>query len=355
MNTYGLYLKIFLLGCMLTILPDCFADTIRVSEKLHLIELNKHVYIHTENGNNGIVYVNDKKAVIISTPENDEETNNLINYIRKDLKAQIIGCIVDRWHPDAMGGLKTIKKAGIPSYAYEGTRTIAQNRNLPIPEKGFNPRMELTVGKGKLICHYLGEAHTSDGIVVWIPNEKILFGGNEVRSKGWYGNIEDANLREWSNTIKRVKELYGSAEIVVPGHGEYSNAKLLDYTINLYEPSLWGRILKWNNEQVKPIFNNCGSLFEIAESDFTDNNDRHLNNATVYVLQEKKNRYLKIQSPGIRHDNTESKIISSKSGRLQIYDIETNILTEDLYFKDLTIILENDYVDALIILKEAIR
>ena len=77
MNTYGLYLKILLLGCLLAILPDCFADTIRVSEKLHLIELNKHVYIHTENDNNGIVYVNDKKAIIISTPENDEETNNL--------------------------------------------------------------------------------------------------------------------------------------------------------------------------------------------------------------------------------------------------------------------------------------
>ena len=57
--------------------------------------------------------------------------------------------------------------------------------------------------------------------MVWLPNEKILFGGNQVRAKGWYGNIGDANLREWSNTIARVKDLYGDAKIVIPGHGHY--------------------------------------------------------------------------------------------------------------------------------------
>lgn len=353
---YLLYLHKFLfVVCALALIPNCMADSIRVSDHLYLIELTKQVYIHTQNDNNGMVYVNNGKAMIVSTPENDEETNHLIDYIRKVLQAEIIGCIIDRWHPDAMGGLNAVKKAGIPSYAYEQTVKIARERKLPVPEIGFDPLMEFRVGRGKLIAHFLGEAHTRDGIVVWLPEEKILFGGNEIRSKGWYGNIGDANLQEWSHTIARVKELYGDAAIVIPGHGTCGGADLLDYTINLYKPSLWGRILKWNNEEVKTCFHSYDLLFEIAETDSSDNKARYLKNATVYIQQPKKKRYLKIQSPLIRHDSLESKVLSSGSGRLQMYDMETNVLIEDLYYKELYVSLEEEHVDELIILKSAIR
>lgn len=332
-----------------------YANPIQVSEALKLIPLNEQVYIHTENDNNGIVYINNKKAVIVSTPENDIETDNLINYIRNVLKADIVACVIDRWHPDAMGGLNAIKKANIPSYAYELTRTIAKERGLPIPEKGFNPILELKIGKGRMVCHYLGEAHTKDGIVVWLPEEKILFGGNEVRAKGWYGNIEDANLKEWSNTVIRVKELYGEAKIVVPGHGQYGNAELLDYTINQYKPDLWGKILKWNDVRVEPVFNNCGEIFEVAKSEVDIEKERYLQDAIIFIRQKKKNRYLKIQSPKIRRDNSMSKKVSSECGRMQIYDLNTNALIEDLYYKQLYISLEESCVDGLIILKDAIR
>lgn len=103
----------------------------------------------------------------------------------------------------------------------------------------------ISYGQEVSISDYLGAAHTEDGIVVWIPKDKILFGGNEVRSiGGWYGNIGDANLKEWSNTILKVKENYGTAKIVIPGHGKYGDIKLLDYTINIYKPSKWGIYFK---------------------------------------------------------------------------------------------------------------
>lgn len=64
---------------------------------------------------------------------------------------------------------------------------------------------------------------------------------------------------------------------------------------------------------------------------------------------------MKIQSPKIRHDNSMSKKVSSECGRMQIYDLNTNVLIEDLYYKQLYISLEENYVDGLIILKDAIR
>ncbi len=328
---------------------------IKVSDHLMLIKLTEHTYIHTGNDNNGIVYVNNGEAVIVSTPDSDAETQNLIDWTRKKLRAKIVGYVIDRWHPDAMEGLDVVQHAGIKTYSYELTRKIAKEKGLPVPEIGFDPIMDLNVGGEKIICHFIGAAHTVDGIVVWIPKEKILFGGNEVRSLGsWYGNIGDADLKEWSHTIHRVKEKYGAAKIVIPGHGKYGGTELLDYTIDLYQPSKWGRILKSNNIQALPVFNDYGDIFEVAASDSVIRGKRYLTDAIAFVNHQKQNRYLKIQSQNIVH-NVDDKMISSGSGRLQIFDKQTNELIEDLYYKQLYVNLRNDEVGLTIIIKEAIR
>ncbi|OJJ15034.1 hypothetical protein BKI52_39905 [marine bacterium AO1-C] len=182
-----------------------------------------------------MVYIAGKEAIIVSTPDSDAETQHLIDWVKKKKKAKIVGYIIDRWHPDAMEGLDIVHKNGIKTYAYELTRKIAKEKGLPIPKVGFKDKLELTVGGQKVIGHFLGEAHTSDGIVVWVPGEKVLFGGNEIRSRGgWLGNIADANLSEWSNTAKRIKKYYGQAKYVIPGHGQHGSTQLIDYTIALY-------------------------------------------------------------------------------------------------------------------------
>ena len=63
-----------------------------------------------------------------------------------------------------------------------------------------------------------------------------MFGGCLIKeldaSKGYLG---DASVADWSSTVERVKKEYPNVKIVVPGHGEYGNNKLLDYTINLFK------------------------------------------------------------------------------------------------------------------------
>lgn len=91
------------------------------------------------------------------------------------------------------------------------TRQVAINKGSPVPQVGFTGKMELKVGGKKLVLQYFGPAHTSDGIVVWIPEEKILFGNNGVRNfNGWVGNIGDANLQKWSGTIEKVRTELGN-------------------------------------------------------------------------------------------------------------------------------------------------
>ena len=49
------------------------------------------------------------------------------------------------------------------------------------------------------------------------------------------GNLADADLKEWSKTVKAVRERFPAVGTVVPGHGDVGGPKLLDYTIDLFK------------------------------------------------------------------------------------------------------------------------
>jgi metallo-beta-lactamase class B len=70
---------------------------------------------------------------------------------------------------------------------------------------------------------------------VWIPEEKILFGGCMVRalSSTTPGNISDADMDSWLSTIGKIIGRFGHALIVVPVHGVYGGPELLTHTLNL--------------------------------------------------------------------------------------------------------------------------
>lgn len=209
---------------------------IKVSENLTLTKLSKSVYIQTSANSNGLVYVVGKEAVIISTPPTDTATIELLDWIKKELKATVKACIVDHWHGDAMEGVDVLYKEGIESYALNKTIQIAYKMKLFAPAKGFDDSLTISVGNKKISMRYFGPNHTADGIMVWIPNEKILFGGCGVKNKGgWVGNIADACMPYWSETVERVKVAYPNTKIVVPGHGKHGDTSLLTYTIGMFK------------------------------------------------------------------------------------------------------------------------
>ena len=347
--------KIALAVFILIISTQLYGQKIKVSDDLTLYKLTELTYIHTQNFNNGLVHINNGEAIIISTPASDIETQNLINWVKREHNAKIIGYVIDRWHPDAMEGLDIVQKNGIKSYSYELTRTIAKEKGLPIPEVGFDPKIELTVGGNKVICQFLGEAHTIDGIVVWIPKEQILFGGNEIRNyNSWVGNLGDANVEEWSKTAERIKNEYGSAKIVVPGHGKHGGTELIDYTIELYKTDNKNWILNNQETSVRPNFKNNEDFLIMAESDSIQEGKRILKNATVIIQDSTK--YVKIESSLIIYQ-PENNRIDSDTGNLKIYDksSEGDKLRIGVSYKKLIVLKRNDSIGLRIILKEMIE
>ncbi|MBE9488947.1 MAG: subclass B1 metallo-beta-lactamase [Bacteroidetes bacterium] len=214
------------------------------SETLKIEQISKNTFVHisylkTEKfGNvacNGMIVIDNGEALIFDTPVNDSDSKELINWIENTLKCKPKGIVVTHFHIDCLGGLNEFHFRQIPSYASNKTIDLAKLDNKILPQNGFDNYLEIEVGNKKVKNEYFGEGHTKDNIVSYFPSEKVLFGGCLIKGIGaGKGNLEDANINDWSKTVERVKTKYGNAEIIIPGHGKSEDQDLLNYTIKLF-------------------------------------------------------------------------------------------------------------------------
>jgi metallo-beta-lactamase class B len=214
------------------------------SNDLIITQITENSFVHTsfkqtiDFGNvpcNGLIVRNSNEAIVFDTPTNDKNSEELIKWIKETLNCKINAIIPTHFHDDCLGGLKAFDEKDIPSYAYFKTIELAAENNLAVPKNSFKDSLILKVGDQNIIAKFFGEGHTKDNIVGYFPSENIMFGGCLIKEldagKGYLG---DANVTDWSSTVGKVKKEFPNVKIIVPGHGEYGNIKLLDYTINLF-------------------------------------------------------------------------------------------------------------------------
>jgi len=215
------------------------------SNDLIVTQITENSFVHisflqtNDFGNvpcNGLIVRNSNETIIFDTPTNDKNSEELINWIKGTLKCKVNAIIPGHFHEDCVGGLKAFHDNDIPSYANFKTIEFAKEINSAVPKNGFKDSLTLKVGDEIVTAKFFGEGHTRDNIVGYFPNENVMFGGCLIKeldaNKGYLG---DANVSEWSATVEKVKKEYPDVKIVVPGHGEYGDKKLLDYTINLFK------------------------------------------------------------------------------------------------------------------------
>ena len=200
----------------------------------HITYLNSPTYGRVSC--NGMVVFDKGEAVIFDTPIDDSTSAELINWITDSLKSKVIAIIPTHFHEDCVGGLTEFHKRGIPSYATNKTIASAKSRNFKVPQNGFDGMKEFTVGSRKVIAEFNGEGHTRDNIIGYFPSQKVMFGGCLIKEiDAGKGNLEDANVNDWSATVTKLKEKYPDTQVVIPGHGKSGDTSLLDFTIKLFE------------------------------------------------------------------------------------------------------------------------
>jgi metallo-beta-lactamase class B len=237
-------LIIFVISFSVMTLSQKNLQKIKITDDLEYVKISDNSYFVVSYGiiegygripANSYVYINKKKAFLFDTPINDDLTKDLVNWIQDSLKAKVVGFAPNHWHKDCIGGLNYIHKLGIKSYAGELTRKITKEKKLPIPKIGFKDSLILNLNGEKIILRYLGAGHSTDNISVWVPSEKVLFGGCMVKdmSAKTLGNLSDADVNEWPNTIKKLMDVYPYAETIIPGHGDFGGKELLNHTLEL--------------------------------------------------------------------------------------------------------------------------
>lgn len=229
---------------MLPVWAQQVQEKITVSDNLKINKLSDKVYMFTSYmqteswgkvGANGLILVESNKALLIDTPWNDNQTQELYDWIKNSLHTSVTEVVVSHWHDDCMGGLAFLQTKGVVSYANQQTIEIAKEKGLPLPEQGFTDFLEFEFENIPIECYYLGGGHTTDNIEVWIPSEKILFGGCAVKDMTSVnlGNLSDADVDAWPETINRMIKQFPEAAIVVPGHGAIGGCELMQHTLDL--------------------------------------------------------------------------------------------------------------------------
>lgn len=236
-------------GCEVGLGPGPAAGAASTSEAEHdlltrveLAEVAPSIFVHTSYKNlpdlgvfpsNGLLLCGKGEGGLVDTAWTDEATAHLLD------EAQKRGCPVKHAlfthsHDDRTGGLSTLFARGITVHASaETTKLLARPGFAP---ELLVPPAKVVLGGIEIEAYFPGSAHTTDNLVVHVPQARLLFGGCMVKSADakTLGNVKDAHIRDWPASIAAVETRYGSVtNVVVPGHGKPGDLRLLRHTSEL--------------------------------------------------------------------------------------------------------------------------
>ena len=231
---------------VLCLLASTTAFAQKQAKKIEIRHLTKNVYVCVSYGYppgdgepfpaNSLFAVTPKGVVLINTPWGDEQTQQLVDSVKQRFNKKVIFCVATHFHDDCVGGLDVLKKQGAKTYTTRQTYALAKKEKNELPQYTFTGDTTFNVGGLTLQAYYPGAGHTKDNIVVWLPKDKILFGGCLVKSleantKGFTG---DADLKQWPSSIKNVQSRFKNARYVIPGHqGWQGGLKQLGHTLHV--------------------------------------------------------------------------------------------------------------------------
>ncbi len=109
---------------------------------------------------------------------------------------------------------------------FQGAETIP---GLTHPTDTFTDGMDLQVGDRRVELRFLGRGHTTGDLVVWLPDDGVLFAGDLVEAQA-APYMGDGHIGDWSTTtLDNVKAL--GAEHLVGGRGDVVHGEAVERAI----------------------------------------------------------------------------------------------------------------------------
>lgn len=241
-----LTMRLLLLACcFFMILPFVNGQARQqIGEDLQLIPLTENTMIHRSYkefdgfgrvGCNGLIYMIDSSVVIFDTPVTEKTTARLLQYLVDESGYSVEAVVVNHFHEDCMAGIDSIHARGIITYGSRKTAALCERDGTTPPLKKFGRKKVLKIGDQQIVNYRPGHAHSPDNIVSYVSDEAVLFGGCMLKANGaGKGNLSDASVEDWSDSVEKVRKQFPDVQHVVPGHGHHGGPELLQYTIDLF-------------------------------------------------------------------------------------------------------------------------
>ena len=212
---------------------------------LEQVSSNVYAYIQLDGSwglNNTGFIVGENGITVIDTCFTEKRTKAFIKAITKVSKLPIRTLVNTHQHGDHTNGNYQLPHATIighelcrkemldinvptvnPNPMYSGVEW--GNLILSPPFVTFEKELTLYSDYTKIELHYMGPAHTTNDVIVWMPEQCILFSGDLLFNGGtpfvMMGSVEGSlrALRELKNFPSRT---------IVPGHGSICDSRIIE-------------------------------------------------------------------------------------------------------------------------------
>lgn len=237
-------------------------DAFDLDRELRIRRIAEDTWIVTHDSpwpaNSLLARMPDGTVLLVDTPYTDEATRALLDFARARFGPAPLVAINSHFHPDALGGNRTLAAAGVrivgSTHTARLTREHAATMRAQLaewladrpevaarfasydplpPSETFEAEQGLVLrfGGEEVRVVFPGAAHSPDNVVVHVPSRDVLFGGCMVMAGDRVGNLSDADVEAWPAAIERLRGL--RAGVIVPGHGDRTDPGLLDHTLSL--------------------------------------------------------------------------------------------------------------------------
>ena len=181
-------------------------------------------------------------VVVVDALGSPQLAQRLLGEIRKVTAQPVTHVIVTHYHADHIYGLQTFKAAGARIIAHSAAREylnsetarlrlqasrqelapwIDSDTHLVQADEWLDADKELSIGAVRLVLKHVGPSHTPEDLVVFLPQEKLLYAGDLV-FRARIPFVGQADSRQWIKALDALLEF--DTRVIVPGHGPLSTA-----------------------------------------------------------------------------------------------------------------------------------
>ncbi|MGH7525871.1 MAG: MBL fold metallo-hydrolase, partial [Gemmatimonadales bacterium] len=210
-------------------------------------------------------------------------------------------------HPDHHFGAVVLRRAGARVIAHPDTRVLAAAAGrdglvaewsrvvgaeamrgfefADIPDRPVTSTDTLRLGGRSIVITHPGAGHTAGDLLVWVPDERVLFAGDVLVEDG-VTMVVDGSTPELLAELGAIDRL--QARVVVPGHGAIParpaelTGRTRDYIIRLRAD------MRAAIEQGLPLQRALGALPPADENRPVSLNSRRRRNAVRVYLEEER-------------------------------------------------------------------